>query len=149
MTRCATRSRSIQVLSFRVIGFLLQCIHFTTTSGYQIPKPRPQQMRCNRQYIPLLLGRNHRTILFLSTDDWSSFQAMDDDDVIVFGKVLDKQEYALENDSQDEKEAVGSLRPAPVIERNADPISIPAGKKYRKIVLISRSYLKLKSWFVL
>jgi hypothetical protein len=35
----------------------------------------------------------------------------------------------MENDSQDEKEAMGALRPAPTIERNAEPISVPAGKK--------------------
>jgi hypothetical protein len=66
--------------------------------------------------------------MFLSSDDWSSFQSLDDDDEIVYGKLLDKQEYAEENDSQSAKEAVGALRAAPVIELDADPILVPAGK---------------------
>jgi hypothetical protein len=65
--------------------------------------------------------------LLLSSDDWASFQSLDDDDEIVYGKLLDKQEYAEENDPQYVKEAVGSLRGAPVIEREAEPILVPAG----------------------
>jgi hypothetical protein len=140
-------SQSMQDLSSKlkilVIAAVVQFTCFTTTSGYQIPSPDVQTINNNRPTIPLhlyLCNRyrsdakrfNHPHTLLLSSDDWSSFQAMDDDDVIVFGKVLDKQEYAVENDSQDEKEAVGALRSAPIIERNADPISVPAGKTSAK-----------------
>jgi hypothetical protein len=65
---------------------------------------------------------------FLLSDDWSSFQSLDDDDEIVYGKMLDKQEYAGEKDSQSVKEAVGVLRSSPVIERDAQPINVVAGK---------------------
>lgn len=69
-----------------------------------------------------------RSPLFFSSDDWASFQSLDDDDDIVYGKTLDKQEYAEENDPQDVKEAVGALRAAPIIEVDAEPILVPAGK---------------------
>ena len=109
----------------------LQVTRLATTTGYQVPSPcRPSISR--RRNIPLYHDESstmhHRHSLLLSSDDWSSFQAMDDDDEIVYGKILDKLDYAEENDSQDQKEAVGALRSAPTIERDADPISVPAGK---------------------
>ena len=36
--------------------------------------------------------------------------------------------YAVEDDTQEAKEAVGVTRKAPEIERDADPILVPAGK---------------------
>ena len=131
-----TASSKLKLLAILAV---IQLSRFTTTSGYQTPNPNAQTMNNNRPTF-LLHDRNNRYrfnpshfkaqqyALFSSTDEWSSFQAMDDDDEIVFGKVLDKQEYAVENDSQGEKEAVGALRSAPIIERNADPISVPAGE---------------------
>ncbi len=117
----------------------LQIERFVTTTGYQIQNPCRQSIS-RRRNIPLNHDKsnimNHRHSLLLSSDDWSSFQAMDDDDEIVYGKVLDKQDYAEENDSQDQKEAVGALRSAPTIERGADPISVPAGKTHVTRVLI-------------
>ena len=135
----STRTKQIIILSKSMllkIALISQVALFTTTiSGYQMLYPSWQTIR-NHQPIPhnqiknLFENKinNHQYSLFLSSDDWSSFQTMDDDDEIVFGKVLDKQEYAVENDSQDDKEAVGALRSAPTIERNTDPISVPAGK---------------------
>lgn len=121
-----------------LIALILQVALLTLISGYQIHKSHWQPIlvrKCHtipRYYFTSRLERkcrNHlHSLLLLSSDDWSSFQAMDDDDEIVFGKVLDKQDYAVENDSQFEKEAVGALRSAPTIERNADAISVPAGK---------------------
>ena len=126
-------SSKSMLLIFAVVAVQFKC--FTNISGYQIHNPVTQKLHRNRQTITsLCIGKRvgattqkHPRPLFLSADDWSSFQAMDDDDEIVFGKVLDKQDYAVENDSQDEKEAVGALRPAPTIEQDADPISVPAG----------------------
>lgn len=123
-------SSKSMLLIFAVVAVQFKC--FTNISGYQIHNPVTQKLHRNRQTICIgkradAVAQKHPRSLLLSSDDWSSFQAMDDDDEIVFGKVLDKQDYAVENDSQDEKEAVGALRPAPTIEQDADPISVPAG----------------------
>lgn len=62
------------------------------------------------------------------SDDWSSFQSYDDDDdLVVFNKNVDKQEYAVEDDSQEIKTAVGNARKAPEIDRDAEPIQVVAG----------------------
>ena len=119
----------------------LQVTRLVTTTGYQVQSPcRPAITR--RRNIPLYHDESstmhHRHSLLLSSDDWSSFQAMDDDDEIVYGKILDKLDYAEENDSQDQKEAVGALRSAPTIERDADPISVPAGKTH-----VTRALIKI------
>ena len=61
-------------------------------------------------------------------DDWSSFQSYDDDeDLLLYDKVVDRQEYAVEDDSQDTKETVGMARKAPTIERDAEPIQVISG----------------------
>jgi hypothetical protein len=106
----------------------------TTSTGFQLQsnaliqistiKPLIDQQNARRRCNTIAVPQS----FFLSSDDWSSFQSMDDDDEIVYGKVLDKQEYAVENDSQSVKESVGELRLAPIIERDADPISVVAGK---------------------
>ncbi len=64
------------------------------------------------------------------SDDWSSFQVVDDDDEdeIVFGRKLDRTTYATENDDSDLKATVGASLSAPSIERDAEPIFLPAGK---------------------
>ncbi len=62
--------------------------------------------------------------------DWPSISSFDnDDDEIVLGKSLDKNEYAVENDSQEAKAAVGELRTAPTIDFPAEPIQVPAGSQ--------------------
>ena len=70
------------------------------------------------------------TRLFLSSDDWSSFAALDDDEDDV---PVDTNTYAKEEDSQEVKAEVGSSRPAPSIEFPAPPIRVPAGKCYYKL----------------
>jgi hypothetical protein len=63
------------------------------------------------------------------SDDWSNFQVLEDsdDDEIVFGKSLDKTKYAVEDDAQEAKAAVGASMEAPEIEWDAEPIQVPAG----------------------
>lgn len=60
------------------------------------------------------------------SDDWSSFQAIDDDDDVL-GSDIDTREYAVEEDSQETKASVGASFEAPEIERDAEPIMVPAG----------------------
>jgi hypothetical protein len=63
---------------------------------------------------------------FLSSDDWSSFAALEDvdDDEDTW---IDTNTYAKEEDSQELKAEIGSSRPAPSIEFPAPPIRVPAG----------------------
>lgn len=63
------------------------------------------------------------------SDDWSSFQAVDEDDEdeIVFGRKLDRTVYATENDDEELKATVGASLSAPTVERDATPIFLPAG----------------------
>jgi hypothetical protein len=61
---------------------------------------------------------------FLSNDDWSTFAALEEDEE----KAVDMSSYAKEEDSQEHKADVGSLRPAPTVDHPAEPISVPAGK---------------------
>jgi hypothetical protein len=71
-----------------------------------------------------------KTTLSMSDFDWPSISAFDnDDDDIVLGKSLDKNDYAVENDSQEAKAAVGELRTAPTIDFPAEPIQVPAGSQ--------------------
>ena len=74
------------------------------------------------------LPRWPATSLFMS--DWGNFKALDEDDEDdIFGSGnIDTTEYATENDSQDMKMEVGSALPAPVIDRPAEPIQVPAGE---------------------
>jgi hypothetical protein len=71
-----------------------------------------------------LLSSVSRSRLYLS-DDWSSFRSFDDDDDLL-GKV-DRQSYAVEDDPQEVKAAVGMERKAPEIERDAEPIRVIPG----------------------
>ena len=61
------------------------------------------------------------------SDDWSSFQVLENDDEIVFGRNLDKNKYAVEDDAPEAKAAVGASMEAPEIEWDAEPIQVPAG----------------------
>jgi hypothetical protein len=61
--------------------------------------------------------------------DWPDSSSLDDDDEIVFGKALDMTDYAVENDSQESKAAVGEQRVAPPIKYPAEAISVPAGSQ--------------------
>lgn len=74
------------------------------------------------------------------SDDWSDFSALDDDEII--GTNLDKTEYAVEDDSQEAKAAVGASLEAPEIERDAEPIEVPAGTWYWKGSINGVSLLK-------
>jgi hypothetical protein len=60
------------------------------------------------------------------SDDWSSFQALDDDDEDF---MIDTNVYAEENDSQEAKAAVGATVEDPTIERPAEPILVPPGRR--------------------
>lgn len=58
------------------------------------------------------------------SDDWSSFQAFDNDDDLF---AIDMAKYAVEDDSQEVKASIGAARKAPKIDRDAEPIQVPAG----------------------
>lgn len=68
-----------------------------------------------------------RTTTSLRLSDWSSFQALDDDDDDVDMRI-DTNDYAAEEDSQEYKAEMGSALSPPEIERPAAPIEVPAGK---------------------
>jgi hypothetical protein len=71
------------------------------------------------------------TIRLNLSSDWSSFQALpdDEDDEIVYGKKIDRRTYAVENDDANMKASVGSSIEAPTILYDVDPIYVPAGSK--------------------
>lgn len=75
------------------------------------------------------------------SDDWSSFQAVDEDDEIVYGRKIDRTDYATENDNDAVKATVGASLSAPTIERDAEPIFLPAGKSSASIVLFECPHL--------
>ena len=114
-------SRKERSKIFAIMLLLLSLSERTT--GFQLRRDHVFITFVHRKF-----GYNAFHPTLFSSDDWSNFQSFDDDDEIVFGRVLDKQEYAEENDSQDVKESVGSLRAAPVVERDAEPICVVAGK---------------------
>ena len=69
------------------------------------------------------------TILRLS--GWSDFQALDldeDDDDVVLGRRVDRNDYAIEDDSQEVKAQVGASLEPPSVDRPAPPIQVPAGR---------------------
>jgi len=89
----------------------------TVTSFQTITaRPRPATTVNRRLVVVVSLG-----------DDWSSFQAMDDDDDDILDINIDRKQYAVEEDSQETKASVGSSLEAPEIERDAEPIMVPAG----------------------
>jgi hypothetical protein len=65
--------------------------------------------------------------------DWSSFKDLDDSDddydADILGKV-DTAAYAVEDDSPEYKAQIGAERAGPSIERDAEPIQVPAGESF-------------------
>jgi hypothetical protein len=68
-----------------------------------------------------------RGIVSLRMSDWSSFQAMDDDEEIIGN--FDTTDYAVEDDDDESKAQVGAALEAPTIEHPAEPISVVAGSQ--------------------
>lgn len=70
------------------------------------------------------------TVVYMS-DDWGSFSSLDDedDDDVVMGRSIDKNEYATENDDDETKAAAGSSLKAPSILFDAEPIQVVAGSQ--------------------
>jgi hypothetical protein len=66
------------------------------------------------------------TALFMS-DDWSNFSADDD---AVLGRPIDRTDYAVEDDTQEQKAAVGARQAGPVItDVPTEPIRVLAGSQ--------------------
>lgn len=63
----------------------------------------------------------------LQMSDWSDFSALDDNDDLDELKV-DTTDYAVEENSQEAKAQVGATLASPVIENDAPPLQVPAGK---------------------
>ena len=61
--------------------------------------------------------------------DWSTFEALEDDDDAVIAGKFDTRDYALEEDSQTTKAEVGKQLEPPSIDRPAPPIDVPAGSQ--------------------
>ena len=61
----------------------------------------------------------------LYSSDWSNFDYLDDDEDIE----IDMREYAKEEDSQEEKAAVGATLDPPTIVNDAEPIFVPVGSQ--------------------
>ena len=61
----------------------------------------------------------------LHLSDWSDFSAIDDDDETA--AIIDRTDYAREEDSQEYKAQVGATLEPPIIERDAEPIFVPQG----------------------
>jgi hypothetical protein len=72
------------------------------------------------------------------SSDWSSFAALDDDEDVSGGldarMLIDRTEYAREEDTQERKRVVGATLDPPIILRPADPIRVPAGKKFESMM---------------
>lgn len=99
-------------------------------NNYNNPPPTTNNNQQTQQQIvfssrSLLLMQR----LQLATNDWSSFQALEDDDEVVFGKQIDRKKYADENDDPSMKAAIGSMIEAPTTLHDVDPIYVPAGSK--------------------
>jgi hypothetical protein len=67
----------------------------------------------------------------LRSSDWGDFAALDDDDVEIR---VDRTVYAKEEDPQELKAQIGSSRPTPTIEYDAEPIFVPQGKSCENFV---------------
>jgi hypothetical protein len=61
----------------------------------------------------------------LHLSDWSDFSALDDEEAAA---IIDRTDYAREEDSQEYKAQVGATLEPPTIERDAEPILVPQGK---------------------
>lgn len=69
------------------------------------------------------LVRHQHSQLFSS--DWGDFAALEDDDDEI---LIDRTDYAKEEDTQEDKAAVGSEMRPPTIENDAEPIFVPQGE---------------------
>jgi hypothetical protein len=106
--------RSIERLALVVALVMVRSVHSWTTAVIASSKTQSSLF----------------TFLHLASDDWSSFSALQDDDDIVFGAKPDRTAYAVENDDDDVKAAVGASVQGPdVLDRHVDPISVPAGSQ--------------------
>jgi hypothetical protein len=72
----------------------------------------------------------------LRMSDWSTFQALeDDDDLDVIGKKVDKNQYAAEEDSQELKASLGEGLKAPdITDPPTDPIFVQPGMYHKSAV---------------
>jgi hypothetical protein len=69
--------------------------------------------------------------LYKLSSDWGDFRAIDDvDDDVEEYKRLDQTAYATEDDSMELKAQIGSSKPAPTIEFDAEPLFVPQGKHF-------------------
>ena len=106
--------------SMLVVTLCLVC--HRTTQAFLVP---PQALPTAAQPTKSLI-----TIRHLS--DWSSFQAMDDDeDEDLFGDTqIDRRAYAVEDDDDETKAAVGAtLDPPTIDDPPVDPIQVPTGSQ--------------------
>ena len=95
--------------------FLLLCA--ITTTGFVLhPHSNPRKFSIQE---------------LLLSSDWGDFAALDDDDVEIR---VDRTVYAKEEDPQELKAQIGSARPSPTIEYDAEPIFVPQGKSCVKFV---------------
>lgn len=60
----------------------------------------------------------------LRFSDWSDFQALEDEDDDL---LIDRTEYAREEDTREDKARVGATLEAPSIEFDAEPLFVPQG----------------------
>jgi hypothetical protein len=91
-------------------------------------------------FLTLLLFPSHissfvipssSTIIKLNSfsSDWGDFRAIDDvNDDIEDNRRIDQTSYATEDDTIELKAQIGSTKPAPTIEFDAEPIFVPQGK---------------------
>lgn len=73
---------------------------------------------------PRINSRTFSIQELLLSSDWGDFAALDDDDVEIR---VDRTVYAKEEDPQELKAQIGSARPTPTIEYDAEPIFVPQG----------------------
>lgn len=77
----------------------------------------------------------------LRFSDWSDFQALEDEDDDL---LIDRTEYAREEDTQEDKARVGATLEAPTIEFDAEPLFVPQGNNISSALfcdLFSRVHL--------
>jgi len=110
------------LLVFGVMAFLSVSKAFQPALLVVVSNQRHQNSSTNKNNNNYVTNQPLRM-----SDDWSNFSALDDDDEIVFGTKLDKNEYAVEDDSPEAKAAVGASMEPPEIEWDAAPIEVPAG----------------------
>jgi hypothetical protein len=99
-----------------LMNFTILSICFISSEAF-VPLHRPGQV-----------GVAPASVLHLS--DWSSFQAIDDDDDDLLDMKIDKREYAVEDDPDEIKAQVGATLDAPEIsDPPTEAIMVPAGSQ--------------------